>query len=313
MTSWWPFRRQTSVLRGDWLGVPLTATVTLRKHTRRTPSKEPWTQPASLCQAASHCPSFTWCGVRRIAVVSRLVARHLPNGRAVALVYLQPMAKASNPPTRRPSIGWMRRLAPPVAILAFVASLWPTWANEPLRRRLFVARTPIQLVPGATATARFTPQRSGRLRLALRVEAGGDSERLWDLVGSRFEDSGNSLPMTLVYELRTSTTVVGSATKDEPISQVAVLGATLLEFAAHQVAEAQLFATVSLIAVPPELAGLSAEFVAGPSGDWIGYAWLEALVRQAVLGVLAIAAVIWLVVASSRVRSNLRRERLLSP
>ena len=214
-------------------------------------------------------------------------------------------------PSRR-TRSWRRRLLVPVVILGIVAVFGPTWANEPLRRRRLVARTPIQLVPGATATASFTPQRDGKLMLAIQVEVVGDTEWLWDLLETRSDDPEGPLPLSMAYEVRSGSRVVGSATKGISETQRGKTGSVTMEFATHQAASVPHAATVTLVAVPPELAGLSAEFVVGPSGDWISYAWLDALIRQAALAVVVIAVLVWVLVDYLLARSRARRERLFS-
>lgn len=200
----------------------------------------------------------------------------------------------------RPAKTWRRRfLVPGLAIVA-VAILWPLWANEPLRRKQFVMNVPIQMATGATAVGAFTPQRDGLIELAIRLPRGGDVVR--NFMKAREGPSRGTPVMSASYELRTGDALVASDTIGLRATGWGRAGVVVLDFPAYDVGEKPHTASVVLDAVPAELAGLSAELVAGPVGDWIAYAWLESLFRRATLLVVFVAAFIWIAIAQVRSR-----------
>ncbi len=220
-----------------------------------------------------------------------------------------------------------KRIALALLGLALLAlGVW--WATEPNRRVAVLFEAPVRVTTGATVTGHFEGRHDGLYDVRLQFPGYGmlpTSEDPHDKSGAALAPlakavggdwyGGDAPPgFRASYEIRRGTQVIArDRTGDRlsgffgPAESGVSIGWVQEDLRGpHEV-------TVVFEEAVPALASFPARVVVGPGGDYISYAWLEALVRFLLLGLVClVAGAIGLGVFLAR-RQRARRLRPVSP
>lgn len=190
------------------------------------------------------------------------------------------------------------------AIAAWSGPSMKRWATEPTLRQGVLLELPIDLKQGATVTGSFKPQRWGSYVVCLDLW-GSTRPGLIDPLLSRDPlDGGERRPpaVRLAYSIQDEGRWLagGEATELERQWHAGDPERVSLAFARveHGKPLSQAL-SVQVLEANTELDAIDSAFTVRPEGDWIMYAWWDALMRDGtcvlcLLGAARLLAVTWL-------------------
>lgn len=189
------------------------------------------------------------------------------------------------------------------------------WAREPLHRRQHFVEIPLSLTAGTTTTTEFEPITGYPHELFLRIKRKPGIRDMEAVLAGRFPETDRPrTPLILSYAIRRGgVQVQGGEISTFPPAGFAFQGArwrgTHDKFRVAPIPEGgrgNHTLEVTVIQAPAELAQVETTFVMGVIGDYISYAWLDALVRQSLV---AMGLFLGIVLAAVAVYLRKRRAR----